>query len=211
MGLGLGYETNGRAELRDAAAADNKSLPIHRWVPWIAGFSAQFVEDAIDSYLPKKNRSHQRVLDPFAGVGTTLVEALKAGRHAIGYEINAFAALAAQAKVNCIDVTPKAFGAEVDTFRSAMACFESEVDQRWAEGGQEAIADILNTLREAGPRDFRSRIPFFSPPIEAKFLYALVETARLENLHGTLFRAALGGTMISFSNYSYEPSLSTRP
>lgn len=210
-GLGLGYETNGRAELRDAAAADNKSLPIHRWVPWIAGFSAQFVEDAIDSYLPRKNRSHQRVLDPFAGVGTTLVEALKAGRPAIGYEINAFAALAAHAKVNCIDVTPEAFGAEVDAFRSAMACFESEVDQRWAEGGQEAIVDILYTLREAGPRDFRSRIPFFSPPIEAKFLYALVETASLENLHRTLFRAALGATMISFSNYSYEPSLSSRP
>lgn len=210
-GTGIGHQTNGRVELRDAAAAENKSLPIHRWVPWIAGFSAQFVEDAIDSYLPKRNRSHQRVLDPFAGVGTTLVEALKAGRPTIGYEINAFAALAAHAKVNCIDVTPAAFGAEVETFRSAMARFESDVDQRWGEGGEPAIADMLTTLREAGPRDFRSRIPFFSPPIEAKFLYALVQTAALEQLHGSLFRAALGGTMISFSNYSYEPSLSSRP
>ena len=151
------------------------------------------------------------MLDPFAGVGTTLVEALKAGRPTIGYEINAFAALAAEAKVNCIDVTPAAFGAEVETFRSAMARFESDVDQRWGEGGEPAIADMLTTLREAGPRDFRSRIPFFSPPIEAKFLYALVQTAALEQLHGSLFRAALGGTMISFSNYSYEPSLSSRP
>lgn len=211
LALGLGYEANSKAELRDAAAAENKSLPLHRWVPWIAGFSAQFVEDAIEAYLPKKNRGRQRVLDPFAGVGTTLVEALKAGRDAIGYEINAFAALAARAKVDCIDVGPEAFRAEVDAFRSTMARFESEVDRRWAKGGQEAIVGMLHTLSAASPSGFRSRIPFFSPPVESKFLYALGQTASLQEPHRTLFHAALGATMISFSNYSYEPSLSSRP
>ncbi|OGO49397.1 MAG: hypothetical protein A2148_06840 [Chloroflexi bacterium RBG_16_68_14] len=211
MGLGLPYDVNGKAELRDAAAAENKLLPVHRWVPWIAGFSAQFVEDAIEAYLPKQGRRRQRVLDPFAGVGTTLVEALKAGCHAVGYEINAFAALAARAKVHCIDVRPASFAVEVDIFRSAMARFESEIDRRWAEGGPEAMAGVLDTLRAGSPAGFRSRIPFFSPPVEAKFLSALGHTAPLAEPHRALFRAALGATMISFSNYSYEPSLSSRP
>ena len=100
------YRPNGKSELRDAAAGENKTLPVHRWVPWIAGFSARFVADAIDAYLPKRNRAKSYVLDPFAGVATTLVEALKAGCNAVGYEINPFAALAARAKIDCVEVDP---------------------------------------------------------------------------------------------------------
>jgi len=127
LALGLKYDTNGKAELRDAAATENKSVPIHRWVPWIAGFSAQFVEDAIEAYLPRQSRQHQLVLDPFAGVGTTLVEALKAGCNTVGYEINAFAVLASRAKVDCIDVPLEDFKAKLNSFRCTMEEFESDV------------------------------------------------------------------------------------
>ena len=211
LALDMEYKTNGRTELRDAAATQNKSLPVHRWVPWIAGFSAQFVEDAIEGYLPKNSRSRQQVLDPFAGVGTTMVEALKAGCNTIGYEINPFAALAARAKVNSVDVSWERFAGKVDSFRSALEPLEAEIDRRWAEGGHEGMCSLLDTLRAARPSGFRSRIPFFSPPIEAKFLYALGWTASLAEPDRTLFRVALGASMISFSNYSYEPSLSSRP
>lgn len=61
--------------LKDPAAMENKKLPIHRWVTWIAGFSASFANDVIEKYLPKP-KLDSLVLDPFAGVGTTLVEAL---------------------------------------------------------------------------------------------------------------------------------------
>ncbi|MEK7728623.1 MAG: hypothetical protein AAB354_09430, partial [candidate division KSB1 bacterium] len=64
---------NGTAAFRDPAFADNKSLPIHRWSPWIAGYSASFVDDVIAAYLP--NRKAALVLDPFCGVGTTLLQA----------------------------------------------------------------------------------------------------------------------------------------
>jgi hypothetical protein len=211
LALGVRYDASGEIELRDAAATHNSSLPVHRWVPWIAGFSARFVEDVIEAYLGKGCRSRQQVLDPFAGVGTTMVEALKAGCDAIGYEINAFAALAARAKVDCVDVSKDAFKAEVDVFRTDMGRFESEVDRRWMEGGAEAVGGVVETLRVARPPHFRSRIAFFSPPVEAKFLYALGRMASLGQPDRTLFRVALGATMISFSNYSYEPSLSSRP
>ena len=46
---------------RDPAFASNRSAPIHRWVPWIAGFSKHFIEDAISTYLCGHR---QTVLDP---------------------------------------------------------------------------------------------------------------------------------------------------
>ncbi len=210
LGLALAYDGS-KSRLREVGAAENKTLPIHRWVPWVAGFSAQFVEDAIEAYLPNQKRGSHVVLDPFVGVGTTLVEALKAGCNTVGYEINAFARLAAHAKVSCIDVAPRVFQGHVDTFRSTMARFEAEIDRRWAEAGYEGISKMLSTLQAFSPSGFRSRIPFFSPPIEAKFLYALEHTISLQEPSHTLFRTALGATMITFSNYSYEPSLSSRP
>jgi hypothetical protein len=203
---------NGKAELRDAAAAENKSLPVHRWVPWIAGFSAQFVEDAIDAYLPQRSRGKQLVLDPFSGVGTTLVEAAKSGCHTTGYEINAFAALACEAKLDCIDIEPPRFESAIGSFRGSMTDFESEVDSRFASEGEDGLSSVLDTLRLAGPATaYKSRIPFFSPPVEAKFLFALARTSTVPRGLRPLFQIALGATMVSISNYSYEPSLSSRP
>ena len=208
--MGLAYGES-KVKFREATAAQNKILPIHRWVPWVAGFSAQFVEDVIDAYLPKQGRSRKLVLDPFAGVGTTLVEALKAGCGTVGYEINAFARLVAHAKVNCIDIEPEVFQTHVDAFRSTMTDFEATIDRRWGEDGDAGISEVLDPLQLSAPAGFRSRIPLFSPAVEAKFLFALKHTASLQDPSYTLFRLALGATMITFSNYSYEPSLSSRP
>ena len=211
IALGLTYDARRKAELRDANASENKSLPIHRWVPWIAGFSAQFVQDAIEAYLPKAHRRRHLVLDPFAGVGTTLVEALKTEHDTIGYEINPFAALAAAAKLRCLEVEPEDFSIEVEAFRNALIRFEADVDTRWLEGGEQALHEVLAGLKHVRPPGFRSRIPFFSPPVEAKFLYALVRAGSLLEPDRSLFHVALGATMVSFSNYSYEPSLASRP
>ncbi len=202
---------DGKVELRDAAAAENKTRHVHRWAPWIAGFSAQFVEDVIDAYLPRERRDQALVLDPFAGVGTTLVEALKAGSNAKGYEINGFAAMVARAKVQCVDISPEWLRSEIEAFRQAMMRFESDVDRVYARGGTEAIAADLKSLRSSAPIDFKSRIPFYSAPVEAKFLYALQQARFLVEPNRSLFLTALGATMVSFSNYTYEPSLGSRP
>ncbi|MDO8616432.1 MAG: DNA methyltransferase [Dehalococcoidia bacterium] len=214
MALGLKYAPGRDSGLRDAAASENKSLPIHRWVPWIAGFSAQLVEDALRAYLPRSasgGRKRHLILDPFAGVGTTLIEAIKAGHDAVGYEINPFAALVAEAKINCISVHPADLRAEVEAFRYAMFRFEPEVDASWSSGSLDALLGGRKEMWALRPAAFKSRIPFFSAPVEAKFLYALARTGMLLEPDRSLFRAALGATMVSFSNYSYEPSLASRP
>ena len=82
----------------------NESLPVHRWWPYVQGYSAEFVAGVIDaSELPRG----ATVLDPFAGSGTTLVEARRAGAHALGTELLAPAVLAARVKT-AFELDPRA-------------------------------------------------------------------------------------------------------
>lgn len=67
--------------------ADNMSLPIHRWFRYTAGFSAQWVEETVMTYLSKAAyRNSFKVLDPFVGSGTTLLSCDKLGVVSYGYE-----------------------------------------------------------------------------------------------------------------------------
>jgi DNA modification methylase len=75
----------------------NEDLPIHRWWPYVQGFSAEFVEGVLRAHASNPGTT---VLDPFAGSGTTLVEARKAGARALGTELLAPAVLAARVKTN---------------------------------------------------------------------------------------------------------------
>jgi DNA modification methylase len=180
------FKENGSG-FSDPAFSENRREPIHRWVPWVAGFSSQFVREALEKYLPKGGV----VLDPFAGVGTTLVEAVRRGTsyRAVGLEINPYAAFAAQTKIDAIALNPSAFRAAILRFR------------------KEALAARPLTP----PPGFQSRVPFFSPRIEAQVLRVL---AWMEDVRPTalrdLFRLAFASVMVKFSNYTYEPSLGTR-
>ncbi|MCX7048240.1 MAG: site-specific DNA-methyltransferase, partial [Candidatus Sumerlaeota bacterium] len=55
-------------------------------------------------------------------------------------------------------------------------------------------------------------IAFFSPKIDKQVQHALAFIAGIKDkrIHN-LFRLAFGSVMVSFSNYTYEPSLSSRP
>jgi hypothetical protein len=59
---------------------------VHRLHPYLGKFVPQLVEAMLERYF----RPGQRVLDPFAGSGTTLVQALESGLDATGVDIAAF-------------------------------------------------------------------------------------------------------------------------
>ncbi len=191
--LRLDYEEPGSPVFRDPAFMENKQIPVHRWVPWIAGFSASFVEDCFKAFIASPRRKRYTVLDPFAGVGTTIVSALKAGHNAVGFEINPYAALACQAKAAAVAL-------DLADFDDTIARYEyaSRNGSRTAEGSK--------------PDGFESRIPFFSPQVEDQVFgfFAFLRTLDASPV-ADLFKVAFGSVMVSFSNYTYEPSLSTRP
>jgi hypothetical protein len=62
---------------------------VHRLHPYLGKFVPQLVEALLERYV----RPGGRVLDPFAGSGTTLVQALESGDDAVGVDIAAFNAL----------------------------------------------------------------------------------------------------------------------
>lgn len=188
--LELNTKDKGSA-FNDPAFASNKILPIHRWVPWIAGFSKEFVSGALTKYLPE----HGTVLDPFSGVGTTLVEAVLHGHNAIGFEINPYAALACRTKLNAHKV-------DVKDLRNEIVRLIEFYDSKSNNGYDP---------KSAAPQGFKTRAEFYSPKVLRKvliiqdFINGIKESAIQD-----LFRLAFTSTMVSYSNYSYEPSLGQR-
>lgn len=171
--------------------SSNKTLPIHRWVPWIAGFSSGFVRGALEEFLRYKGT----VLDPFCGVGTTLIEAVLAGHNAIGFEINPYAVLASRAKANAHHMDFNVFASLIDDFERF--CNES--------------ISLNYKPRSTEPEGFKTRASFYSPRVLQQVLVVqdfvgLVNDEPIRDL----FRLAFASTMVNYSNYSYEPSLGRR-
>jgi len=77
---------------------------IHRWAPYVQGFSASFVQSLFGQYRNEYN--DPVVLDPFAGCGTVLVQAKLNGYRSFGTELNPFLQFIANTKLNCWDVSP---------------------------------------------------------------------------------------------------------
>jgi hypothetical protein len=79
--------------------ADNLGLPVHRWFRYSAGFSAVWVAEMIQSAVASQS-GPVRVLDPFAGSGTVVVEAETQNVESIGAESHPFVARVAQVKTS---------------------------------------------------------------------------------------------------------------
>lgn len=185
--------TEGPKAFLDPAFASNKSSPIHRWVPWIAGFSGAFVGDILERYLNEPGC----VIDSFSGVGTTLVEGVLRGHNGFGFEINPYAALASRVKTQVLSIDASRFRTLIERFREYYLVNSASPNY---------------TPKSTPPGGFVSRHPFYSPHVLRKVLIIqdfLASIAPWQREHD-LFRLAFASTMVTYSNYSYEPSLGTR-
>lgn len=181
----------GASVFQDPAFASNKTSPIHRWVPWIAGFSKEFVQSALNRHLGERGI----VLDPFAGVGTTLVEAALAGHNTTGFEINPYAALACRVKLEAYQLRPKIVS---DSTKEFLDFYEQVTKKGYKP-------------RCEPPAGFKTRSEFYSPMVMHKVLAVQDYIAKIKDrLLRDIFKIAFASTMVTYSNYSYEPSLSRR-
>ena len=80
---------------------------VHRLHPYHGKFIPQLVEVLLDRYLAPGDH----VLDPFAGSGTTLVQALESGLDATGVDIAAFNCLLMRVKTAPYDLAGARGGA----------------------------------------------------------------------------------------------------
>lgn len=73
----------------------NKAEPIHRWYPFVEGYSKEFIQSIV-------NEQHEKVeccLEPFSGSGTTALELQKLGIKCISFEVNPFMYMLAKVKL----------------------------------------------------------------------------------------------------------------
>lgn len=182
---------NNHSSFSDPAFASNKTQPIHRWVPWIAGFSKEFVNDSIKRYIDGTGT----ILDPFAGVGTTLVESHITGNDSIGFEINPYAYFACKTKINSLQIDEEKFNEEIERFSTF---YMKNLNSKYR-------------VRSKVPEGFKTKIDFYSPKVLHKVLILMdfIETIEDQTI-ADLFKLAFTSTMVKYSNYSYEPSLGTR-
>ncbi len=78
---------------------------VHRWAPYIQGFSATFVQSIFDQY--RNDYESLVILDPFAGCGTVPTQSKLNGYTSVGTELNPLIQFVADTKVNSWDVDPK--------------------------------------------------------------------------------------------------------
>lgn len=76
---------------------DNRARPIHRWYPFVEGYSDELVGDELASVEPGHELG---LLDPFGGSGTTALAASLRGYDSMFCEVNPYLAWIADVKVN---------------------------------------------------------------------------------------------------------------
>ncbi len=80
----------------DGTFLENMQEPVHSWFRYSAGFSAGWVRSVL---MVQSMQGPRRLLDPFAGSGTAVLEAEQGGARAIGIEAHPFVARVARAKL----------------------------------------------------------------------------------------------------------------
>jgi len=88
-------ESNDAAKVIRAAQDGSRVAGLtHNFYRYPARFSPVFVRSVIEAY----SQPGDWIIDPFAGGGTTLVEALALGRNALGIDISSLATFVSEAK-----------------------------------------------------------------------------------------------------------------
>lgn len=102
----------------------SKEKPVHGWFWYKEGYAPELVEWALKTELETGNRKPESVLDPFCGVGTTLLCAKEMGIASAGVDASTLAAFVSRTKTEDYD--------SADT-EAALAFLNKKPDYRSAE------------------------------------------------------------------------------
>jgi DNA modification methylase len=121
---------------------DNNEKIIHRWTPYIQGFSAEFVQSIFDKY--KMVYNSPKILDPFAGSGTVVTQANLNSYYSLGIEINPWMSNIANTKVNADKINT----IKLTEFIDKMNLEKLSTPPSFLENAKHFDADILDELRK---------------------------------------------------------------
>ena len=107
----------------------NKTLPIYNWFYYKEGFSRDLVVNLIKKFDLKKG---QTVLDPFCGVGTTMLACRESGINSIGFDVHPVAVFAAKVKTTGCE-TEKLKEAAKDLLKTRFQKPETEIKNHFVK------------------------------------------------------------------------------
>lgn len=174
-------------KLNKLSAADR---PVHDWYRFVLSFPPHLVREYLKDFGVE---SSQRVLDPFCGTGTTLVECQKQGISSVGIEANPMAAFASRTKINW-SVDPKGL---VYHASQLAAVAEAELDL------------ALPPLRTLEPERLKLLLKGSISPLPLHKTLVLLEGIQKENCRYTdLERLALAKALVtSIGNLRFGPEV----
>lgn len=101
----------------------NNNELIHRWSPYVQGFSASFVQSVIDEY---KNEYDQPVIfDPFAGSGTVLIQSKLNNLESYGVELNPLLHFIGNTKLSGWQINPDGFIKIAGSLKEGIKSFDA--------------------------------------------------------------------------------------
>lgn len=112
-----------------ATFRSGKTAPLHRWYPFLEGYSPEFVNQILDRFAP----GARRIGDPFAGVGTTPIVAASRNLTAYYCELSPLLQFLIEAKLLGLTLRPK------DRHRVVEALLElaENLNRRLSESSQD--------------------------------------------------------------------------
>lgn len=119
-----------------------RSHAVHRWFNFIAGFSPEFVQACVETWVGAPS-IRTRLLDPFSGCGTAPLAARLLGLSAVAYEPHPFFATISEAKANSPSYWP-----DLPSIHAALAQGITRRDSHSIDVSESASAFLGKMFRE---------------------------------------------------------------
>lgn len=132
-----------------------QSEPLHAWYPFLEGYSPAFVEHVLREFAP----GARRVLDPFAGSGTTPLSVARQGREAFYCEVNPLLQYVIKAKTLALRFSPKLRLQMVSTLKNLALGLDDFIQEASPDAG--LVAAYASTFGSS---------QFFDPPVFERVL-----------------------------------------
>ncbi|MEF7616938.1 DNA methyltransferase [Aquincola sp. MAHUQ-54] len=171
----------------DATFRDSSEAPLHSWFPYLEGYSPRFVERVRHEYL----RDAQRIIEPFAGSGTTPIVLGQSGIECAFSEANPAMVFIAQTKLAVLRLEEPA--------RKALARSLTALAVKLPQRVAASVTD--EGLRASYATTFGASVFFDEPALDAVLRLRTVndELIAKDRLLGDCFAVAVLSSLIPSS------------